>query len=252
MTADELKAAYETAKAVEADKAQEAEIFRKAHEARLKKEQLAQTLKQASVSEKQSNLAQQNDSEQKKPHGHKKHHKKHHEALETSAEVNAQYVNDHYDGKLSFGLENGARKHDYSTYTVDHYDSPKAGAGKGKGKGDKKGGKGVPPELAKKVDAKKKSKAQTESTPENVEKEIEGSATETISVVQKGKIYPNDHYDGKLSDGLYNGYTHNYSNYTVDHYDSKKPGSETVKSLASNATSANVTVMSQNSTVSNA
>ena len=38
MTADALKAAYETAKAVEADKAQEAELFKKAHEARVKKE----------------------------------------------------------------------------------------------------------------------------------------------------------------------------------------------------------------------
>lgn len=100
--------------------------------------------------------------------------------------MNEKYVNDHYDGKRSEGLENGARKHDFSTYTVDHYDSKpenkkgKKGGKKGDkkkdaGKGKKKGG--VPPELAKSAAGKKGSKAQTEATPE-----IEGSATETISV----------------------------------------------------------------------
>jgi hypothetical protein len=38
MTADELKAAYETAKAVEADKAQEAQLFKKAHDLRVQKD----------------------------------------------------------------------------------------------------------------------------------------------------------------------------------------------------------------------
>ena len=31
-------------------------------------------------------------------------------------------MNDHYDGDKSDGLENGAKKHDYSKYTVNHYD----------------------------------------------------------------------------------------------------------------------------------
>lgn len=144
---------------------------------------------------------------------------------------------------MSDGLENGSKKHDFSTYTVDHYDSKKPDAKKAKGaekKGDKKDAKkggvppelakagaakkgGVPPELAAKAkDAKKGSKAQTESTPDAAEQEIEGGATDTISVVQTGKNWANDHYDGKLADGLNNGYTHNYTNYTVDHYDSKK------------------------------
>jgi hypothetical protein len=34
----------------------------------------------------------------------------------------AKFVGDLYDGKHSDGLENGAKKHDYSTYTNDHYD----------------------------------------------------------------------------------------------------------------------------------
>ena len=41
MTADDLKAAYETAQAVQADKAQEAELFKRAHDARVKRDQLA-------------------------------------------------------------------------------------------------------------------------------------------------------------------------------------------------------------------
>ena len=34
----------------------------------------------------------------------------------------AKFINDHYDGKHSDGLENGAKKFDYSAFTVDHYD----------------------------------------------------------------------------------------------------------------------------------
>ena len=41
MTADDLKAAYETAQAVQADKAQEAELFKRAHDARVKRDQLS-------------------------------------------------------------------------------------------------------------------------------------------------------------------------------------------------------------------
>ena len=37
-------------------------------------------------------------------------------------ENKAKFINDHYDGKHSDGLENGAKKHDYSGYTIDHYD----------------------------------------------------------------------------------------------------------------------------------
>ena len=37
-----------------------------------------------------------------------------------------KWVNDHYDGKHSDGLENGAKKFDYAGYTVDHYDDAKA------------------------------------------------------------------------------------------------------------------------------
>ena len=36
-----------------------------------------------------------------------------------------QYVNDLYDGKLSYKLENGAKKFNYDAYTPDHYDSKK-------------------------------------------------------------------------------------------------------------------------------
>ena len=56
MTADELKNAYETAQAVTADKAQEAEIFKRAHEARVKKEELAKLVvekKEAPVEKKE-------------------------------------------------------------------------------------------------------------------------------------------------------------------------------------------------------
>jgi hypothetical protein len=113
-----------------------------------------------------------------------------------------KYVNDLYDGDKSIKLENGFPKHDFSSYTIDHYESPKAGAKAGKKgkKGAKKGG--VPPELAgtgapkqAKAQAAAKgmpaeltgtgapqAKAQTEATPE-----IEGGATDTISVVQVSK-----------------------------------------------------------------
>lgn len=103
-----------------------------------------------------------------------------------------KFVNDHYDGKLSDGLENGAKPHDFSTYTIDHYDSKKpvaAAAG--------------PPELAGKQAA-----AQIPQP------------KQSIAQVK----FINDHYDGKLSDGLENGSKkHDFSSYTVDHYDSKKP-----------------------------
>ena len=49
----------------------------------------------------------------------KKHHK-HHKNSKT------KFINDHYDGKKSDGLENGAKKHDYSAYTNDHYDDAEA------------------------------------------------------------------------------------------------------------------------------
>lgn len=50
------------------------------------------------------------------------------------------YIGDLYDGEKSFKLETGAKKHDYSGYTPDHYDSvkpKKAKGGKAK-KGEKK------------------------------------------------------------------------------------------------------------------
>lgn len=75
MTADELKAAYETAKAIEADKAQEAEIFKRAHEIRVKKEQM---MAQQKEQEMNTSVAQQEEGSDKKPHSHKKHHKKSH------------------------------------------------------------------------------------------------------------------------------------------------------------------------------
>jgi hypothetical protein len=110
----------------------------------------------------------------------------------------SEYVNDLYDGNKSIKLENGFPKHDFSSYTIDHYESPKAGAKAGKKAGGK-GGKGVPAELKgtgapqAKAQASPKgmpaeltgtgapqAKAQTEATPE-----IEVTAQETISVVQK-------------------------------------------------------------------
>ena len=180
MTADELKAAYETAKAVEADKAQEAELFKNAHDLRVQKDLKVQKEQQMASKE----------AEKKPKRHHKKNHKKHHEDVETQSEINTKYVNDLYDGKLSNGLENGAKKNDFSSYTPDHYDSKKpeskkakgddkkANAGKGmdakKGKDAKNGG--VPLELKGTKDtkketkvAKKQSKAQTESTPEDAE-----------------------------------------------------------------------------------
>ena len=69
-----------------------------------------------------------------------------------------KFVNDHYDGKHSDGLENGAKKHDYSTYTIDHYDNKKPDA---KDVKVATPAAGVPPELS-----GKQAKAQTEATPE--------------------------------------------------------------------------------------
>lgn len=55
-------------------------------------------------------------------------------------------MNDLYDGVKSYKLENGAKKHDYSGFTLDHYDSVKAPAAKGSAKGAAPKS-GVPAEL---------------------------------------------------------------------------------------------------------
>lgn len=173
-----------------------------------------------SPASKKDSLAQASS----KKHHKKKHHKKHQDETETQSLSEGQFVNDLYDGKHSDGLANGAKKHDYSEYTVNHYDDLDA---KHKDQGDaaegvsepaaKKGG--VPAELAKTAAAK-------------------------ASLVQKEKVndkkdkFVGDLYDGKKSDGLENGAKKLDEKKIDDHYDTKTTESKSAAQVknATNST----------------
>ena len=109
------------------------------------------------------------------------------------------FINDHYDGKHSDGLENGAKKFDYSEFTVDHYDD--------------KGAKHKDVPVAKKAQTEEKKAA-------GPPPELAGKQP-AASIAQVG--YVNDLYDGQASYKLENGAKKiNYDGYSPDHYDSVK------------------------------
>jgi hypothetical protein len=191
MTADELKAAYETAKAVEEDKAAEAELFRKAGEAKQKKAELMSMKKQEKPA-----LAQQEVQTHKKHH--KNHHKKHQEDIETLSEVHKSFVNDHYDADKNVKLENGANPHDFSAYMPAHYNgktaveaanagAPTVAAPAAPASAPAAGG--PPAEIAGTPAGPPAEIAGTQAAvqKESVKPEAEKAQAETISLVQKKK-----------------------------------------------------------------
>ena len=97
--------------------------------------------------------------------------------------------------------------------TLDHYDSVK----------DKKEAVPAPKKVeTKKTEAPKKGGVPAELKATAAAKAPTGGVPpELMSIVQKDNKWPNDHYDGKKSDGLDNGVKTNVTN-NNDHYDDKK------------------------------
>ena len=129
---------------------------------------------------------------------HHKHHKK------------EKFINDHYDGKHSDGLENG-KKSNIASYDNDHYDDLAA---------KHKGGNDVAeaqPKLTKaQIDGKA---AMEEPLAPKKEAAKPEALVEKSSKHHKKEKFINDHYDGKHSDGLENGKKSNIASYDNDHYD---------------------------------